>query len=132
MNGEMYEDKDFGAIQLRPWNIFADKEHFKEVVKDFCIQEWFLIVVRRSDNHRYTAECDAIGCDWRIHASCLADSKTWAIKSIRSPNRSCTRLGIYNSLADVEWVGKRLMEDIRANPDIKGKTLNAFYLRDMG
>ncbi|KAL2935886.1 Valine--tRNA ligase [Bienertia sinuspersici] len=78
-NGEIYDDADLGKIMLKPWQLFVDKDHLKEVLRDYCVQEGFALVVQKADNGRYTAEC--------------ADTS-------------------------------KLLEDIRASPDIKGKAMN--------
>ncbi|KAK9682094.1 hypothetical protein RND81_10G049700 [Saponaria officinalis] len=46
-NGELCDCTDFGAIRLRPWMLFMDKDHFKDVLRDYCIQEGFLLLLRR-------------------------------------------------------------------------------------
>ncbi|KAL1805200.1 hypothetical protein ACET3Z_028268 [Daucus carota] len=55
-NGEMYDAKEFGKIQLRPWMLFMDKAHLKSVVRDYCIQEGFAIVVDAAHNIRKVLE----------------------------------------------------------------------------
>lgn len=64
------------------------------------------------------------GCEWRIHASRLPDSITWAIKSIINPIHSCNRVLDHNPLPDCNWVARMLLNDIKANLDIPGKALN--------
>ncbi|XP_021729166.1 uncharacterized protein LOC110696187 [Chenopodium quinoa] len=122
-NGEMYEDADFGKIVLRPWMIFTDKAHFKDTLKDFAVQERFAINVEYADNKRYTAVCQSQCCDWRLHASRLSDGRTWAIKKIWPNVHTCIGLETYNPICNVKWASQKVMEDIRANPDIPGKAL---------
>ncbi|WOG99466.1 hypothetical protein DCAR_0518818 [Daucus carota subsp. sativus] len=38
-NSEIYEDKEFGKIILKPWMIFLDKNHYKNTLNDYCIQK---------------------------------------------------------------------------------------------
>ena len=131
-NGELFEDKKFGCIKLRPWMIFMDKKHFKDTLKDYAIQEGFAINVLAADNKRYTGTCYAENCSWRIHASRLPDEKTWAIKKIEPSVHTCRGLETYNPLCDVKWASAKLMEDIRANPDIPGKALNELLFQRYG
>lgn len=91
--------------------IFSDKSHFKMVLKDFCVQEGFPIVVK-VENKRYTTVCAPEGCPWRIHASKLPDGISWAIKAVNNVHEGCTRLQIHNSMALVTWVAGKLMDDI--------------------
>lgn len=39
-NGELYEEKEFGKIVLKPWMIFLDKAHLKKKLKDYCVQDY--------------------------------------------------------------------------------------------
>ncbi|XP_021749127.1 uncharacterized protein LOC110714883 [Chenopodium quinoa] len=131
MNGEVFEETEFGNIKLKPWQLFVDKDQFRDVLRDFCIQEGFSLVVRRADNFRYTAECADERCKWRIHAARLANNHTWAIKKIRK-GHSCDLNLVNNPMCNCEWAASKLLEDIRANPDIKGKTLNSLLWERYG
>ncbi|KAL2921261.1 Protein FAR1-RELATED SEQUENCE 6, partial [Bienertia sinuspersici] len=127
-NGEFYEDAEWGKIVLKPWMLFSDKQHFKQVLRDYCIQCRFGIVVEKSSPTRFTATCLNLNCQWRLHSSRLPDGKKWAIKSIRNDEHTCHGLDNKNPLVSVEWAAEKLMDDIRANNDISGNTLND-YLR---
>ncbi|KAL2943174.1 Elongation factor Tu mitochondrial, partial [Bienertia sinuspersici] len=118
-NGELYEEKEFGKIELKPW-----MNNRKEP-----LQRHFegLLCARG-----YTAICAAECCGWRIHASRLADGRTWAIKKINPNFHTCRGLETYNPICDVKWAGKKLMEKIRSNPDIPGKELNGELFKKYG
>lgn len=131
-NGDIYEDKPFGKIDLKPWMIFMDKHHFKQILNDYCIQEGFAINVIKADNTRYTGTCYAACCEWRIHASRLTDGITWAIKKIDPNVHKCRGLETHNPICSVKWAAFKLMEDIRANPDIPGKSLNELLFQRYG
>ncbi|KAL2941282.1 Serine carboxypeptidase-like [Bienertia sinuspersici] len=103
-NEEVFDDAEIGKIRLRPCQLFVDKENFKDALRDYCIQEGFALVVNKVDNLRYTVVCADERCNWRIHAVVLVDGHTWAIKKMEK--------------------AQKLLDDIRADPDIKGKTLN--------
>ncbi|KAL2893583.1 Ubiquitin carboxyl-terminal hydrolase 34 [Bienertia sinuspersici] len=81
-NGELYEEKQYGKIVLRPWMIFTDKSHFKDTLKDYCVQEGFTINVLCANSFKYTVICAAECCEWRFDGSMLPDGITWAIKKI--------------------------------------------------
>ncbi|KAL2903517.1 Phosphoenolpyruvate carboxylase [Bienertia sinuspersici] len=130
-NGEFYKGENFGDIVLKPWMLFSDKEHFKGVLRDYCIQSRFGIVIEKS-SPRSTATCQDFNCNWRIHSSRLPDGKTWAIKSIKNPEHICRGLDDRNPLVNISWTAEKLMDDIRANNDISGKTLNDYLWRRYG
>ncbi|XP_021766518.1 uncharacterized protein LOC110730976 [Chenopodium quinoa] len=123
-NGEFAENVEFGSIVLKPWMIFTDKAHFLSVLRDYSIQSGFAIVVDRSSPTRFTVQCLELNCNWRIHSSVLPDGTTWAIKSIKDSEHTCRGLDERNPLVNVKWAASKLIDDIRANNDITGKTLN--------
>ncbi|KAL2940723.1 Sec-independent protein translocase protein TatB [Bienertia sinuspersici] len=123
-NGEMFDKEEDGRIELRPWQLFYDKQHLRDVVRDYCIQSGFSVVVDRASNSIYTVYCSAEGCEWRLHASRLPDGFTWAIKSIQNSEHTCLGLEIRNPMVTAKWASRVLLEDIRADNDISGKTLN--------
>ncbi|XP_074282602.1 protein FAR1-RELATED SEQUENCE 6-like [Silene latifolia] len=109
-----------------------DQEHFKDTLRDFCIQEGFHIIIVKADKSRYTAECATVGCEWRIHASVLQDGTTWAIKSIRAAEHGCNGVKSYNPLANAEWVSNKLIEDIRADPVITRESIQKKLMERYG
>ncbi|XP_021717631.1 uncharacterized protein LOC110685408 [Chenopodium quinoa] len=104
--------------------IFSDKDHFISVFRDYCIQCGFAVVVDRSCPRRFTASCLALNCSWKIHSSRIPDGVTWDIKTIKNPEHTCGGLDERNPLVTVKWAAEKLLEDIRADNDISGKTLN--------
>ncbi|XP_021713595.1 uncharacterized protein LOC110681779 [Chenopodium quinoa] len=131
-NGELYKDEEFGKIILKPWKLFTDKQHLRDVVRDYCIQCGFFVVVDRATNLRYTVLCSAEGCEWRLHASKLPDGITWAIKSIKNPEHTCSGLDVNNPMVSASWESRVLIEDIRANNDISAKSVNAILFQRFG
>ncbi|XP_074315350.1 uncharacterized protein LOC141651544 [Silene latifolia] len=109
-----------------------DQEHFKDTLRDFCIQEGFHIIIVKADKSKYTAEGATVGCEWRIHASVLQDGTTWAIKSIRAAEHGCNGVKSYNPLANAEWVSKKLIDDIRADPTITGESIQKKLMERYG
>ncbi|KAK9733693.1 hypothetical protein RND81_04G085100 [Saponaria officinalis] len=69
-NGELYDDKEFGSIMLRPWQLFLDKQHFRYVLRDFCIQEGFYVIVHKTYHKRYTADCATANCKLPVEDTC--------------------------------------------------------------
>lgn len=110
----------------------TDKEHFKGVLRDYCIQSGFSLIVDKSSPSRFTARCKDYHCSWRIYSSRLPDGTTWAIKSIQNSEHTCMGLDDRNPLVNVKLAGVKLMNDIRANNDISGKTLNELLWQRFG
>ena len=76
--------------------IFVDKEHFKTVLNTFCIQEEFPVI--HVDPRRFIAVYSSEGCEQRVHASRFPDGVTWAIKTLKNPKHTCSRLEGHNPL----------------------------------
>ncbi|KAL2930178.1 DNA-directed RNA polymerase subunit beta' [Bienertia sinuspersici] len=106
-NGELYVNQEFGKIEIKPWQLFTDKKHLRDVIRDYAIQCGFSIIVDKANNSRHTIQCSADNYAWRLHALRLPDG-----------------LETKNSMVSSKWAGRVLLEDIRANNDILTKALN--------
>ncbi|XP_021847076.2 uncharacterized protein [Spinacia oleracea] len=124
-NGKIWTHQPYGSIKLEPWLIFPDKSTFLDVLRSFCIQEGFGLSVERADSKRYTAVCAIETCDWRIHASKMFDSVSWAIKGISGCHKTCGRLE-ENPVVTSEWLCKNMMSLIEANTEIPVETLRRY------
>ncbi|KAL2931827.1 L-threonine 3-dehydrogenase [Bienertia sinuspersici] len=131
-NGKMFKDQDYGKIVLKPWQIFLDKNHLRDVIRDYCIQSGFSIIVERAINSMYTILCSALNGGWKLHASKLPDGQTWAIKYIKNHEHTCVGLESKNSMVKVKWGTRVLLEDTRASNDITTKVLNLLLFKRYG
>ncbi|XP_021729409.1 uncharacterized protein LOC110696431 [Chenopodium quinoa] len=131
-NGELYNDEEFGKIVIKPWQLFTNKQHLRDVVRDYCIQSGFSVVVLKASNLRWTVKCSASNNEWRLHASRLLDGVTWTIKSIQNMEHTCSGLEVKNPMVSTKWAARVLLEDIRANNDIPAKSLNQLLWQRYG
>ncbi|KAL2944951.1 Zinc finger CCHC domain-containing protein 12 [Bienertia sinuspersici] len=130
-NGEVYKEEEFGKIEIKPWQIFTEKQHLRDTMRDYCIQNRFSIVVQKANNKIYTVLCSDQRCPWRLHGSVLADGVSWAIKSITG-DHTCLGLQTRNPMVSAKWAQRVLLEDIRAHNDIPGKALNKLLFERYG
>ncbi|KAL2927480.1 Dihydrolipoyllysine-residue acetyltransferase component of acetoin cleaving system [Bienertia sinuspersici] len=112
------------------WDIFLDKEHFIEVVRDYSVQVGVDLIRVKVDSKRFTAVCANEDCPWRIHASVLPDGIFWSNKSLVSPH-SCHSLE-HNPMASIKWVASKVLDDVRANFEVPCKALVAAVLERFG
>ncbi|KAL2893531.1 hypothetical protein RDABS01_009440 [Bienertia sinuspersici] len=70
------QDDGEGNYFAKLYKNFWDKQQLRDVVRDYCIQSGFAVVVA------YSVYCSAEGCEWRLQASRLLDGFNWEIKSI--------------------------------------------------
>ncbi|KAL2931456.1 Protein FAR1-RELATED SEQUENCE 6 [Bienertia sinuspersici] len=120
-NRRLYIEKPFGQIELNKWDIFLDKEHLVQAVRDYSIQVGADLIRSKVDTRRFNAICANEDCHWRIYASMLPDNISWAIKTLDSPH-TCERLA-FNSMANINWLTFKVMDDVRANFEIPCKSL---------
>ncbi|KAL2933779.1 Replicase polyprotein 1a [Bienertia sinuspersici] len=74
--GEMYSEEEFGKITIKPWQLFTDKQHLRDVVRDYCIQTGFSIIMQKANNRKWTILCSDERCGWRLHACRLSNGLT--------------------------------------------------------
>ncbi|KAL2921606.1 A-kinase anchor protein 4 [Bienertia sinuspersici] len=135
-NGEFYQDKDFGKIEIKAWQLFTDELHLREVLRDCYIQSGFAVVVETANNKEYTVRCNDERCYCRLHAAVLPNNIASAIKSIQGSRHTCMGLQTNNTMVTTQWACKALIEYIRAHENITGKVRNGLlskrYKRYMG
>ncbi|KAM6551701.1 hypothetical protein CsatB_001509 [Cannabis sativa] len=83
-----YDIYENGKILLRKWLRFRDHKHYRDVVKDFAVQEGFELRKVKHASSRITTICRAKGCKWRIHASKSPDGREFVIKTY-NPEYNC-------------------------------------------
>ncbi|KAL0384318.1 UNVERIFIED_CONTAM: hypothetical protein Sradi_2826100 [Sesamum radiatum] len=121
LHRDMYEgaEGEDHKIHLEQGMIFENVDKFREVLRDYVVQEGFLIVRLKNERTRVTCKCAADGCSWRIHASPLSDKVTFAIKSLKAEH-TCVRVKTMKE-ANSSWMSKRLLQVLRENPDMKAR-----------
>ncbi|KAK3218767.1 hypothetical protein Dsin_012737, partial [Dipteronia sinensis] len=105
-----------GIIDLQQGQLFNDVHHFREVLRDFTIQEGFALSRVKNEKERVNVKCKDEGCSWRVYASPTADNVTYKIK-IYNREHACQKIN-KNVEANSGWIAKRYGHLIRSNPDI--------------
>ncbi|KAK3189032.1 hypothetical protein Dsin_028593 [Dipteronia sinensis] len=117
VRGRPYTELPSGVIELQQGQLFNDVNHFRQILRDFTIQEGFALNRVKNESHRVTVKCKAEGCTWRVHASPTADGLTYKIKSYNGEH-TCRKL-TKNEEANATWIANRYGSLIRSNPDMK-------------
>ncbi|KAK3184792.1 hypothetical protein Dsin_032078 [Dipteronia sinensis] len=81
--GKPYKKAEGGRVVLEVGQLFNNLQHFRQVLRDFMVQEGFKLKRIKNDKERYTAECAYEGCSWRIHSSPVNDKTTFMIKTMK-------------------------------------------------
>ncbi|KAA8541320.1 hypothetical protein F0562_025283 [Nyssa sinensis] len=110
--------------------LFEKMDKFREVLRDYTIQQGCSIIRENNKKARVTAHCADSSCMWRIHASPLPDGVTYMIKTYKGEH-TCVRLQS-NSNANSSWIAKKLGEVIKINLDIKVDAMQTYLQKKYG
>ena len=90
--GEIYKEPSKAKqLKLERGMLFANVDAFREVLKDYVVQEGFEIVRVRNERTRITTMCAGHGCEWYLHASSKPDEVTFEIK-VYDGQHSCVKM----------------------------------------
>ncbi|KAF1896640.1 hypothetical protein Lal_00034339 [Lupinus albus] len=121
---------DDGKVKLETNMLFLNVHHFREVLKDYVIQEVFEVKRLKKEKARVTAICAAEGCGWRIHASPTPNQVTYQIKTYNSVH-NCIRT-TKNSNATSVWIAKKLESKLVADPNMNYSSMKQELLEQHG
>nr|XP_027101234.1 uncharacterized protein LOC113720767 [Coffea arabica] len=127
LRGKMWTYNRKEDIEFKKGQLFTNVDAFRAALKDFVIQKGFPLQRLKNEKSRCTAKCGIDGCKWRIHASPLADSVTYMIKSY-TPEHTCV-MDSKNREATSDWMAKKLVAVMRDHPDISRKGIEAEMLK---
>ncbi|XP_071918934.1 uncharacterized protein [Coffea arabica] len=113
----IYNPKD--DIEFEKGQLFINVDAFRAVLKDYVIQKGFPLLRLKNERSRVTAICNAEGCQWRIHASPVADNITFQIKSYQ-PQHTCV-MDKHCVEATSNWMAKKLVGVMRDHPNMTSK-----------
>ena len=130
MLGKPFDFDADGKITLERNLMFRDVYHFREVLKDYIIQEGFEIIKLKNEKSRVTAKCAAEGCGWRIHASPTPDGVTYKIKTHKSIHNCIRRTT--NKDATFVWISKKLESKLREDPNMSYAGMKAELMEKWG
>ena len=114
-------------IEFKKGQLFTNVDAFRAALKDYVIQKGFPIKRLKNEKTRCTAICDVAGCTWRIHASPIADSVTFMIKTY-TPEHTCV-MDNKNREATSDWMAKKLIAVMRTYPNLSRKGIEAEMLK---
>mgnify|MGYP004713505121 CR=1 FL=1 len=116
MRSKMWVYNPREEIEFEKGQLFTNVDSFRAALKDYVIQKGFPVVRLKNEKTRVTAICGIDGCKWRIHASPVADSITFMIKSYQ-PEHTCV-MDKSNVEATSDWIAKKLVPLMRDHPNI--------------
>ena len=111
---------------------FDTLQTLKNTCKDYAIQHAFEYRVLKANKSRYTIECKAEGCTWRLHASLVHGSSICRIKTYESQH---TCFGINHSghtQASHGFLAQKIADKVRKQPSYHPVDIIRDVQREMG
>ncbi|XP_019427184.1 PREDICTED: uncharacterized protein LOC109335506 [Lupinus angustifolius] len=127
---EIYVERKVVNVKLETHMLFLNVHHFREVLKDYFIQEGFEVKRLKNEKARVTAICVAEGCGWWIHASPTPDQVNYKIKTYNGV-LNCIRT-TKNSNATSVWIAKKLKSKLVADPNMNYSSMKQELLEQHG
>ncbi|XP_021767519.1 uncharacterized protein LOC110731908 [Chenopodium quinoa] len=130
-NGEVYKDEGFGKIVLKEWQLFTDKQHLRDVVRDYCIQYGITWAIKTIHNPEHTCQ----GLDSRNNMVNVRWAKRMLLEDIRAnndiPAKSLNdllfqRYGVQMALSTLYRVRTQALIDIHGGHDVSYKDLPTY------
>ncbi|KAK4835153.1 hypothetical protein QYF36_006018 [Acer negundo] len=119
-----------GRITIEVGQMFRGGSHFREIIKDYSIQEGFKLKIIRNERNRITYKCEAESCPWRVHGSPTFDRVTYMLKTLKNMH-TCLSV-TKNRDANSVWLGKKFEAFIKENPNKNIKVLGSVALKQCG
>jgi len=93
------------------------------MVRDYCVQEGFNLIIQKNAGYRYTVRCAHPKCSWRLHAPKLPDGRTFQVETYRKKHVDyCPKL-VNNPMANTTWVAHKLIDEFRVRGDMDAKDI---------
>jgi len=124
--GKIYSKNKEEKIVLEKGMLFESVDAFREVLRDFVIQEGFEVIRTRNERNRVSAMCAAHGCEWYLHASTNTDDTSFEIKTYDGVH-TCTKK-ITNSEVNSTWIANKMIDQFRVDPKLSNAFIAQYLL----
>ncbi|RYR64265.1 hypothetical protein Ahy_A03g010396 [Arachis hypogaea] len=101
----------FGELHLEVGIKFNTKWNFKEVTREFTIQERRRIRFKKNDSKKIRAVCKVKKCKWVVYASRDHGNSCWQVKTFLDDHIYPTE--DKNRTANRNWVASKLVKKVR-------------------
>jgi len=111
---------------------FDTLQELKDACKLHSIENAFEFKVMYANKSRYTICCKAEGCHWRLHASTVAKTSLYRIKTYQTEH-SCFGLNHPgHSQVSRTFIAKQIAERVKDQPSYRPKDIVKDVQRDLG
>ncbi|KAL4586837.1 hypothetical protein LXL04_011482 [Taraxacum kok-saghyz] len=108
---------------------FENVTCFKRALNHYAIINEFDYFIQKSDPTRFTARCENIDCEWRIHASIMQDGVTFQVKKLVEAH-TCTRSNKGgNKRATQGWIANVITNKLISDGDVSSTELRKWIMK---
>ncbi|KAJ9535404.1 LOW QUALITY PROTEIN: hypothetical protein OSB04_un001486 [Centaurea solstitialis] len=128
-----YEDEDYSCINnslsMKVNSKFANVIEFRRALNHYAITNEFDYLIVKSDPIRFTARCEKIDCEWKIHASIMQDGVTFEVKTMVE-GHTCTRSSKGgHKRATQGWIASVVTSRLKSDGDVTVAELTKWLMR---
>ncbi|KAJ9545468.1 hypothetical protein OSB04_025175 [Centaurea solstitialis] len=128
-----YEDEDYScsnnSLSMKVNSKFANVIEFRRALNHYAITNEFDYLIVKSDPIRFTARCEKIDCEWKIHASIMQDGVTFEVKTMVE-GHTCTRSNKGgHKRATQGWIASVVTSRLKSDGDVTVAELRKWLMR---
>ncbi|KAL4556397.1 hypothetical protein LXL04_039048 [Taraxacum kok-saghyz] len=131
---EMNDDVEVNSFTRNNQNMkveskFENVTCFKRALNHYAIINEFDYFIQKSDPTRFTARCENLDCEWRIHASIMQDGVTFQVKKMVE-SHTCTRSNKGgNKRATQGWIANVITNKLKSDGDVSPTELKKWIMK---
>ncbi|KAL4573192.1 hypothetical protein LXL04_019990 [Taraxacum kok-saghyz] len=131
---EMNDDVEVNSFTRNNQNMkveskFENVTCFKRALNHYAIINEFDYFIQKSDPTRFTARCENLDCEWRIHASIMQDGVTFQVKKMVE-SHTCTRSNkVGNKRATQGWIANVITNKLKSDGDVPPTELRKWIMK---
>ena len=127
---EFYDNSAHWDKEFAVGDTFISVVQLRKRVKEYVLKVGFVVKYLKNEKSRFTINCAAKGCPWKLHASAMDDDKSMMIKSYEKEHK-CVRK-IDQRQADSNWLSTKFQEQLKEHPGQSAKKLELWINKKLG
>ncbi|CAH1453381.1 unnamed protein product [Lactuca virosa] len=117
------------SIRMEVGSKFENVVDFRRALNHFAVINEFNYYIQKSDPTRFTARCENLECEWRIHASITQDEVTFEVKKMVEVH-TCTRSNKGgNKRATQGWIANVVTDKLKSDGDVSPYELRNWIMK---
>ncbi|CAI9278749.1 unnamed protein product [Lactuca saligna] len=117
------------SIRMEVGSKFENVVDFRRALNHFAVINEFNYYIQKSDPTRFTARCENLEYEWRIHASITQDEVTFEVKKMVEVH-TCTRSNKGgNKRATQGWIANVVTDKLKSDGDVSPYELRNWIMK---